>query len=847
MRRIVATLITFVLVATFGARSRAQSSSEWFDLTVPGGAATLETLGLAQDERAFAIPLLVRALYDRDSRAAALAFQLQSLRTPGDSDTGSTLTIPAPLDERTWWQILPPPSSGALFPRLVSDRNALLLAAGLTATPESVRAWLRDERDLLKFIYQNGAGAFAVVSRHLQVNDGRIVTPGGDGAEGVWQALAGESPRRREHFLRALLTKDLGRLAWYYDTIASLDQERLQAAWGARPSTESAAALYAVFRDTDPQWRVGEQPFRRSVADAWSVLTQVELANGRVVSPLSQESWALVYSTRRPHRERVQRAIHDGATPVSLPWIVREVVAAPARERRHRYELFRLAQRVFADVSKDDLPHLVSALAAAAEYRALVATLDRMQIPSAAVWASALDAARHVEDAADGVEERAAFQAVVALLERMRHVRTLDRETASRLMLSLSDSVRADRQVTRALRTWLVQTLNPALPLLARPDTFTGKTAYESTILQALAGLHSDGSAADAPVLEWEGLSYAVDLVAAEHERLRAMRTLLPVIGLDNALASGRPRDLSQALTALVYATALGDPEGPASLSPDVVLRHSFGRNTAGARADVTWMPPEERQGHGPWHVQGALLGLDLALSRLALRRIADEQMPRAPTLTLNDLGTLTRTLVTMVAAECRDADRDEIAAAIERGRARLAAAGNDVEALMALANEARLGASARQLLPWIAQRDPGAVGHLFSLNALMWLGAPALSPAELDRWGVSGDALDGRRSTLMPRPAPWEDFAGRSEAGQVTTQVPDLTLRLVEETARLRLPAMLVPALLAFAVEDYWHEVQARFADDWPQLTRQAAALSSERVQDYVAALTGGGPLRRP
>jgi hypothetical protein len=98
-----------------------------------------------------------------------------------------------------------------------------------------------------------------------------------------------------------------------------------------------------------------------------------------------------------------------------------------------------------------------------------------------------------------------------------------------------------------------------------------------------------------------------------------------------------------------------------------------------------------------------------------------------------------------------------------------------------------------------------------------------------------------------MPGPASWEDYAGRSEAGQITTQVPDLTLRLIEETARLRLPAELVPSLLAFALEDYWHDVRARFADDWPRLVRQAAAVPSSRINDYVAALAGGGPLRAP
>jgi hypothetical protein len=243
--------------------------------------------------------------------------------------------------------------------------------------------------------------------------------------------------------------------------------------------------------------------------------------------------------------------------------------------------------------------------------------------------------------------------------------------------------------------------------------------------------------------------------------------------------------------------------------------------------------------------VQGSLLGLDLALSRLALRRIAAEEMPPAPTLTLNDLGTLTRTVTSLVPSELSDDDRDEIAAAIARGRARVAATGGNLAELRALANELELTGAALQVLPWVIARQPDASGAAFSLRDLLWLGKPALTQRQLDRWGVAADAIDGRRITAMPRPASWEDFAGRSEAGLVTTQVPDLTLRLVEETARLDVPAVLIPALLGFALQEYWHEVQARFADDWWQLTRQAAQLPAERIHDYVAALAGGGPLR--
>jgi hypothetical protein len=228
----------------------------------------------------------------------------------------------------------------------------------------------------------------------------------------------------------------------------------------------------------------------------------------------------------------------------------------------------------------------------------------------------------------------------------------------------------------------------------------------------------------------------------------------------------------------------------------------------------------------------------------LFLRRIADQQMPPAPTLTLNDVGTLTRTGVAMVWSELEDEDRDEIAAAISRGRARVAAAAT-TEQLTALASECGMADSARQLLPWMASRQREIVAQAFSLRDLLWLGKPAISREILDRWGVAGEGLDGRRILVMPGPAPWEDYAGRSEIGQLTTQVPDLTLRIVEETARMKLPAQLIPALLAFALEDYWHDVRARFADDWPRLTRTAAALPATRIHDYVAALAGGGPLR--
>jgi hypothetical protein len=711
------------------------------------------------------------------------------------------------------------------------------------ATDDSIRALLTRDRDLLRFIHQNAAGAFTVVARRLRIADGRLMVPGGGHGDAVWRMLSGESPARVGPFLRALLTKDLGRLAWYYDTVGGFDADRLAAAWAEPEPVSRAAELYAAFRDGDPQWRLPDQPFRRSLFDAWMVATQTVVASGVVRTPLPREVWSQLFSNERISATEAARMLAERHTPVTLPWLTREIAMAPARERRPRFELFRLAERLFRDVEEAERATLAATLSGFRECRALLFTLERMQVMNVTTWAAAAAAARHVAGADERRESLAAFQGTMALLERIRHVRAIDAAAADTLVRSLSLAVQSDRRVARAIGPWITSQFIPALPRLVRPDAFTSRTAYESTLLQALAGVQAaDGRA---PHLEWEGLTYAVDLAAAEHDRLKAMRAILPSPGLDEALATGRPRELAEALTALAYATALGDPEGAASLSPEVVTRHDFGLTGPSIlREEVPWATPEERQGFGPWRVQGSLMGLDLALSRLAIRRVADELMPAAPTLTLNDLGTLTRTIVVLVAADLTDADRDEIAAAIERGRARARAAGTNAAALMTLAAEARASETLRQLLPWIVSRLHDAPPQYFSLGELLALGRSNLTREQLDRWGVATDGIDGRRLTVMPTPAPWEDFTGRSEAGQVTTQVPDLVLRLVEETARLRLPAALIPSLFALALDDYWHDVRARFADDWPELTRQAAALSSRRIADYVAALTGG-PLR--
>ena len=825
MRHAVAALYLAACAAVAGFEARDTPLPGWFDLAVPGGAGTLAALGIPLDERAFTLPILARAAHDSDRRISLpserLTRILSAIAAPavsGGTDVDSVV-IPAPLNADIWRDLLAPKPDEDLFMRLVTDRSALLLASALMTTDDSVRALLTRDRDLLRFLHREGTGPFSVVARRLRLNDGRFLVPGGEGADQIWERLAGASASRPVAFLRALITRHNGRLAWYFDTVAGMDDQRLAAAWpSGTPDVRRghAQALYEAFRDSDPQWSITDQPFRRAYADSWTVAMLSELDNGRLVGPLAA---------------------------TSLAGVVRSLATGSLRERRDKADAFFLGQRMFPRPTAAEVPDILAALDQFARFRALLFALERMEIDNPRTWVAAVTAAQHVsDDAEDRTESITAFQAVIALIERIRHVRAIDVATADRLLQTLFRAVQSNTDVSRSIGEWVKQSFIASLPPLERPDTFTGATAVESIILQALAGPRQRPT----PTIEWEGLKYTVDLVAAEHDRLRAIRAQLPSPGLDASLATARPRDLAAALTALVYTPALGEPDGAVALSREVATRHDLGLDgTSLVRDTRPWSPPEDRQGLGVWHVQGALLSLDLGLSRLAMRRIADEQMPQEPTLTLNDFGTLTRTVVALVPFQLTDADRDEIARAVARGRQRVADTGGDLTQVAVLAREARVSAVTQQLLPWLASRQPEQVGGIFTLRDLMWLGGPALSKKQLDRWGMAAEGLHGRRGTAMPLPAPWEDFAGRADVGQVATQAPDLTLRLVEETARLRLPAQLIPSLLAFAVNDYWHDVQARFGDDWWRMTRQARDPGSARVEDYVAALSGNGPLR--
>lgn len=850
-------LLLVVLVALTIADERTPVPG-FFDLSVPGGTATFEMLGLRPEERGTAITILARSMFSQGGSAAERAASVRrfvvGLSAPGtkpsaDEDT-QPITIAVPLTADAWRDVIPPPQNkGDLFAALLSNRSVMLVCAGAATTDASIRSLLDRDGGLLRSITRTTPAAFWVAARSLRIENGKIAVPGGAATEPIWEALAAERVSRPAEFLRALLSRDGGRLAVFYDAFSAMPDARREVVLGPPPAAaqiEQVRALYQVYRTADPNWRLEEHPFLRNMTDPWIVTSQVAIANGTIAPPTSFLFWDELFERGDMSRRWAEARSGDSVAAANLAWLAQRIASVAAKERRDRYEMVRFAQTVFPGIGGEPSTEMAVAMSGYRRYRALLLALDRMEIATPRVYSRAVEAARRLDSLSGRDRKHAviAFQAALAILERARVTNAIGVPAAERMVLALADIADTDRGHARAITQWMVKSMIDVLPPLIQPDQWTAATAYESRFLQALAG----APPANPPTLQWEGLTYRVDYFASEHQRLKRIREQLTSPGLDAAIAANNDALVADALLVLIYTPALGDPDGPALLGGDIAARHDFGMDgAAGMRRDtLAWGVAREQVGDGsPWHLEGSILSLDVALARLALRRLSDNEMPVAPTINLNDQMTLARTVRTLKPHELTDADRDRIVEAIARGRARVTEAGTDVARLTDLARDVGVSAPVREALPWTVTRTPELVPALFGLREFFWLGRADLPAATLDHWGVHAEPLTGRLRTAMPSPAPWENFSGRADGGVIATQMPDLTLRMAEETARLKLPAQLIPALLTYATQDFWHDVESRFPDDLPAMSRQALALLPLRVEDYVAALAGDGPLR--
>jgi len=380
---------------------------------------------------------------------------------------------------------------------------------------------------------------------------------------------------------------------------------------------------------------------------------------------------------------------------------------------------------------------------------------------------------------------------------------------------------------------------------LTTPAGVPAREAALAAVMRPFVRPVSSADGSEAPTPDWRTL---LQDAAKELRKIKKPKDLAKVERIATPLRRAGDWLLAKVLISLAYAPHLGDPEGPALMAGDPAQRHDFGLEEQDENERVVnpWRLPQESFGDAAgWRAKGSILGLDVGLARLALQRVAADSLPPPPAVNDSDRAALTAVVAFLNPSDVTDAEPSAVADAIRRGRARISGLSAHPTALSHVLRVAPVGEWRQEVLPWVLEREPDRIQEYFSLADLVRVGEAEATPVpSLDAWGTSGLGTEGCLCLRYPGTESWETFAGRVTTSLVVERVPDLTLRVAESLANLGLPAQLVRAVMAVAVQDVLDHYQPAYSDDWAALVATVRRISDARLEDYVAALTSGGPL---
>jgi hypothetical protein len=299
-------------------------------------------------------------------------------------------------------------------------------------------------------------------------------------------------------------------------------------------------------------------------------------------------------------------------------------------------------------------------------------------------------------------------------------------------------------------------------------------------------------------------------------------------------------------LRALTYALYVSDPDTPLLADGDVSHTHDLGLRLLARRERerTAWGFPRQLGGGGDGRrVSGALLGLDIALADVVLRRVVSGDTPAVSLWSPENLTSFAHVVALFNPFDVTLADSSRVDEGIKRGRAVVARLASNAPELEDVLSQARLGPVRQSLVRRALQTDPGSVHRMFSLLDLLRLGGDEGALALAVAWGAPAVELSGCLCVALPPPVDWEVFGGRHEQPFLASGSADLLLRLAEIVSELKLPATIVGDILPLGTRAVMDRSRPSHPDDWIAIMQTASSLSRNEVEDYVSrvAATGG------
>jgi hypothetical protein len=779
-----------------------------------------------------------------------------------------------PLSAATWTKLLQCAAPCNLALALVSNRDAMLMYHGLMAMDNETQQWIAGHPSLLADLLEKGAPALAFAGPSLQLRKGVLSVPGGDAMREAWGRVAGERLTNTEAFVRELLRRDNGRLAWLFSALSNLDSSHLSFAVAGGEESLRPLARYA--RNSSPEWVVAERPFWRPYFDVTLVLALADLGPRGVLKG-SDAFWKEVFRS-----DDLESWRENAGQPLTAASLIDLVFDQPFTAR-DRWEVFSLGQRLPG--VETNSPEAGRVLRGARRHPVLAQMLDRIGVTSAPLLAKLHQASARVTDSdPEGARgELGAWQGALAVIERSTLTGGLDRAAAEVALTELGALALSNPRAE--LTAWLLGSFLPRLA--ARPGA---PADAERMLFQAMAGQLTPAGQRREFTFTWEDLPYAFaaprslvgrmgearaaqdsatledarvawkiaagDVSAADTlvSRLRDVGTPGSSADLARRLDGARKdRDtealrkearrsaeaiVTALLPALAYAPHLAVTETPA-LGADVAFRHEFvaPEEGAGLRRMHPWQIARgQARADAGWHLEGSLLMLDLGLANWYLRH-SGEPPSSAPVFDEKDDTALAQVAAIARSGGFNPIALEEAAQAVDRGR-HAAAASLSLDALDWSLAQAGVDPWRRKALALRAASPAELAGLLTDAEAWRLAGAPgrlAASPA----FDGSARFVTVPHSTLL--------MEGRRSAGVVGASSVDAQLRVAAFMRQRHLPAELFGDLAAGVLAEVIETTQALRPDDVNAIAMTVSRIDDTRMEEYLLALVGDGTLARP
>ena len=663
-------------------------------------------------------------------------------------------------------------------------------------------------------------------------------------------------------------------------------------------------ALGSAMASIVPEWSIERIPFRRPSHDLVSMLLRVQPeATGAPSAPMRRALWARVFDVADdPGHGHTATMGHD-RLPIDAVWLVDALLHGNGASRSERLDQFAFGQRALDLTGSEAVADALVVLRAFPRFRMLMLTLERIGVRQPALYAALIRQAERISNlhTSRAHAALAGFQGAIAVVERLTKVWTIDSGTAERLLEALAMvPLHENRGFHGALVPWLQLQLRPALgesdggfddlvlDALAGPLDDASRELlswegqqYRFDLVTAERRRLRDASARDGrhsidDAMTLHGLAQRLATEATAWTDIRSalvsLRQRAPwpsatVETVEKALENltarpGSPAmsqraqvtkwlldlvdvELGEALLALSYEINVSAPRGAAGTAGLLAGRHDFGltRSEPETRVRTSWsMPRRTIDGGGVWRIQGAALGLELAIPSVALRRIDTMLPPRPQPIRDLERDMFAAGVVLMDPRLLRNDDLDAIAAALARGRRRVEALASGDGDANAIAREIGMDGWRIRALQWTIRHEPQRVSWWFSATDLLSLGGG--DRIDLAAWGMPAVDVIGCLCSRLTAPRLWTAFAGRPQPGLLIATVADLNLRVADALAEMGLPAGLAKSVLSFAAQDFVDRVPVLHADDWLTRVRAAQALPREDIEDYVSAAAVEGPL---